>query len=66
MLLHGLFNTLGKKGFEVSQVALWAVSFLWLAYLIRSSRKRESGILEAANAGPMVVRTAQGTRIVQR
>jgi RsiW-degrading membrane proteinase PrsW (M82 family) len=66
MLLHGLFNTLGKKGFEKTQVILWAVSFLWLAYLIRSSRKRESGLIEAANSGPMMIRTAQGTRIVQR
>jgi len=66
MFLHGLFNTLAKKEMEVAQLFLAAVSFGWLAYLIRSSRKRERGLEEQALAGPMVVRTAQGTRIVPR
>ncbi len=66
MLLHGLFNTLGKKGFEVAQVGLWALSFIWLAYLIGSSRKRERGLGRLAADAPIVVRTAHGTRIVPR
>ncbi len=66
MFLHGLFNTLGKKGYDLSQVALWALSFAWLAYLIHSSRRRESGIAQAAADAPVVQRTAHGTRIVQR
>jgi RsiW-degrading membrane proteinase PrsW (M82 family) len=66
MFLHGLFNTLGKKGFEIAQVGLWVAAFAWLAYLIGSSRKRESGLSRLAADGPVVVRTAHGTRIVQR
>lgn len=66
MFLHGLFNTLGKKGYELAQVGLWGASFAWLAYLIGSSRKRESGITQLAASAPVVVRTAQGTRIVPR
>jgi hypothetical protein len=66
MFLHGLFNTLGKKGFEIAQVGLWVAAFAWLAYLIGSSRKRESGLSRLAADAPVVVRTAHGTRIVQR
>jgi RsiW-degrading membrane proteinase PrsW (M82 family) len=66
MLLHGLFNTLGKKGYEVAQVGLWLAAFAWLSYLIGSSRKRESGLGRLAADAPMVVRTAHGTRIVPR
>ncbi|HEV2294406.1 MAG TPA: PrsW family glutamic-type intramembrane protease [Tepidisphaeraceae bacterium] len=66
MFLHGLFNTLGKKGYDLSQVGLWALSFAWLAYLIHSSRKRESGLSRLTASGPAIVRTAHGTRVVPR
>ncbi len=66
MFLHGLFNTLGKKGFDLAQVGLWGLSFAWLAYLIHSSRRRESGLVQLAASAPVVQRTASGTRIVPR
>lgn len=66
MFLHGLFNTLGKKGYDLAQVGLWAASFAWLAYLIHSSRRRESGLSRLAASAPLVVHTAHGTRIVRQ
>ena len=66
MLLHGLFNTLGKKGFEATQVGAVGGELPVAGVPDPARRERQSGLLEAANAGPMVVRTAQGTRIVQR
>ncbi|MGB7161285.1 MAG: PrsW family glutamic-type intramembrane protease [Tepidisphaeraceae bacterium] len=66
MFLHGLFNTLAKKEMDVAQLALSAVSFAWLAYLIGSSRNRERSLDKLVAAAPVFERTAQGTRIVPR
>jgi RsiW-degrading membrane proteinase PrsW (M82 family) len=66
MFLHGLFNTVAKKDMPIGQIVLAGAAFAWLAYLIGSSRRRESGITQAVASMPVVVRTAHGTRVVHR
>jgi RsiW-degrading membrane proteinase PrsW (M82 family) len=64
ILLHGLFDTLAKKQMEAGSLAVAVGSFVWLAFLIRSARRREESVATALPAGPRVVRTAKGTRWV--
>ena len=64
IVLHGLYNALAKKDLQVASLAVSIGSFVWLWWLIKSSRGRERTVTVALTAMPQLVRTAKGTRFV--
>jgi RsiW-degrading membrane proteinase PrsW (M82 family) len=64
IFLHGLFNTLTKMHLEAGALGVAVASFFWLAWLIRSARKREESVAKALPNGPRIIRTEKGTRWV--
>ena len=66
ILLHGLFDTLAKKDLNLCALGVAVLSFGWLWYLIRQSRMRENITETVRTTGPVLVRTAGGTRLVKR
>jgi RsiW-degrading membrane proteinase PrsW (M82 family) len=64
IVLHGLYNALAKQDLQVASLAVSLGSFVWLWWLIKSSRGREQTVNIALTAMPQLVRTAKGTRFV--
>jgi RsiW-degrading membrane proteinase PrsW (M82 family) len=64
VFLHGLFNAFAKHEMIAGCLAVAVGSFIWLAMLIRSSRRREALIAATIDEGPKVIRTERGTRWV--
>jgi len=64
IVLHGLYNALAKQHLQVASLAVSIGSFVWMWWLIKSSRRREKTVAVALTAMPQFVRTAKGTRFV--
>jgi RsiW-degrading membrane proteinase PrsW (M82 family) len=65
MLLHGLYNTLLKKEFEVPALAIWLLCFAWLAHLIESSYRRDKAALNTIPTRARFIQTPHGLRMLQ-
>lgn len=64
MLLHGLYNTLLKKDYELQALLIWLICFAWLAYLIESSHKRDLNPKDAPKRA-RYIQTPNGLRMLQ-
>jgi RsiW-degrading membrane proteinase PrsW (M82 family) len=62
--LHGLYNALAKQNLQVASLAVSIGSFVWMWWLIKSSRGREKTVAVTISAMPQLVRTAKGTRFI--
>ena len=65
IFLHGLYNALSKHELQIAALFVSLGSFVWMWFLIRTSRGREKTVATVLAAGPTIVRTAKGTRFVQ-
>lgn len=65
MLLHGLYNTLLKKEYELAALFIWLTCFAWLVYLIESSHKRDEALAAAVPKRAKFIQTPQGLRMLQ-
>lgn len=64
IFLHGLFDTFAKKEMEYGALLVAVGSFMWLAMQIHTGRLRERSVTVALPAGPKVIKTAKGTRMI--
>jgi hypothetical protein len=64
IVLHGLYNALAKQNLQVASLAVSIGSFVWMWWLIKSSRGREKTVAVTISAMPQLVRTAKGTRFI--
>jgi RsiW-degrading membrane proteinase PrsW (M82 family) len=64
IFMHGLYNALAKQHLEVASLAVSIGSFVWMWWLIKSSRGREKTVAVTIAAAPQFIRTAKGTRFV--
>jgi RsiW-degrading membrane proteinase PrsW (M82 family) len=64
IVLHGLYNALAKQDLQIASLAVSIGSFVWMWWLIKSSRGREKTVAVAMTAMPQLVRTAKGTRFI--
>jgi RsiW-degrading membrane proteinase PrsW (M82 family) len=64
IFMHGLYNALAKQHLQLASLAVSIGSFVWMWWLIKSSRGREKTVAVAVAASPQFVRTAKGTRFV--
>jgi RsiW-degrading membrane proteinase PrsW (M82 family) len=64
IVMHGLYNALAKQNLQVASLAVSIGSFVWMWWLIKSSRGREKTVAVTAAAMPQFVRTAKGTRFI--
>jgi RsiW-degrading membrane proteinase PrsW (M82 family) len=64
IVLHGLYNALAKQDLQVASLAVSIGSFVWMWWLIKSSRGREKTVAVTVAGLPQLVRTAKGTRFI--
>jgi len=64
IFMHGLYNALAKQHLQIASLAVSIGSFVWLWWLIKSSRRREKTVAVTMAAMPQLVRTARGTRFI--
>ena len=64
IVLHGFYNALAKQELQLASLAVSIGSFIWMWWLIKSSRGREKTVTVTIAAMPQLVRTAKGTRFI--